>query len=230
MVIDHQREAEPLREVLNLLLHELNSLCHRHQSRTVTTNQDGNDEIGGAAAFRLCQLSDLAEWIEKQLEENPLDMKAIGQHQMELSSLLVGCGRKDLLPTLLCSLGTSEAASRQEVQAAPILSTIEQCSWGASDVLRLSSSQPHILHYLILQARDENAAQEAWRQLRQCEEYLSADILVHIILNSGFRGIVQDAWVLVRSRKDLTRRSLESLASSAPLPEIREQAQTLIEE
>lgn len=229
MVIDHQREAEPLREVLNLLLCELNTLCHRHQPRSTATDQNGSEEVGGAAAFRFNQLTNLAEWIEQKLEECPLDAKAICQRQMELSSLLVGCERKDLLPTLLSSLGISGGTSRPETQAAPILATIEQCSWGASDVLRLSSSQPHILHYLILQARDQSAAQEAWQQLKRHEGYLSSDILVHIILNSGFGEVIQDAWRLLRSKEDLTRRSLESLASDASLLSIREQAQALIE-
>lgn len=225
-----RREADTrLREVLLCILAELNVLCRRHQSQGEVTCVGKGAEVGGAAAFRFNQLTNLAEWVEQQLEECPLDAKAICQRQLELSSLLVECGKKDLLPTLLSSLGMSEGTPRQETQAAPILATIEQCSWGASDVLRLSSSQPHILHYLILQARDQSAAQEAWQQLKKHEEYLSSDILVHIILNSGFRGIVQDAWVLVRGKEDLTRRSLESLAKSAPLLEIREQAQTLIE-
>lgn len=228
MMIDHEREDQPLRKVLNLLLNELNSLCRRHQPEAETTQQNGGDEIGGAAAFRLRKLTDLAEWLERQMEEYPLDTKAIGQRQIELSSFLTGCGRRDLLPTLLRTLGAPEHDSMQASHA-PILSAIEQCSWGASDVLRLSSSQPHILHYLILQARNHDAAQEAWQQLKKHEEYLSADILVHIILNSGIREVVQDAWVLVRGREDLSRRHFESLARSAPFPQIREQAQSLIE-
>lgn len=228
MIIDHQREAEPLREVLNLLLCELNTLCHRHQPRSTATDQNGSEEVGGAAAFRLKQLIDLAEWLERQMEEYPLDTKAIGQRQMELSSFLTGCGMRDLLPTLLRALGAPENDSMQASHV-PILSTIEQCSWGASDVLHLSSSQPHILHYLILQARDQGVAQEAWQQLKKHEEYLSSDILVHIILNSGFGEVIQDAWRLLQSKEDLTRRSLESLASDAHLLSIREQAQALIE-
>lgn len=230
MTIDHEREDQPLRKVLSLLLSELNSLCQRHQPEMETTQQNEGDEIGGAAAFRLRQLTDLAEWLERQMEEYPLDTGAIGQRQVALSSFLSGCGRRDLLPTLLDALVLPEEGnSKQETRAAPILSNIEQCSWEASDVLRLSSSQPHILHYLILQARNHNAAQEAWQQLKKHEEYLSSDILVQIILNSGFREVVQDAWALVRGREDLSRRHFESLARSAPFPQIREQAHALIE-
>jgi hypothetical protein len=231
MVIDHQREAEPLREVLNLLLRELNDLCHRHQPESTTTHQDGGEEIHGAAAFRFSQFMDLAEWLERQLEESPLNLKAIRQRQMELSSFLVWCDRRDLLPPLLSTLGASEGkGSRQGTPAIPILSTIEQCLWGAADVLRLSSSQPHVLHYLLLRARDLNAAREAWNHLKKSEGYLTSDILVQIILNSGFGEVIQDAWKLLQSRDDLTRRNLELLVSSASLPQIREQARVLIEE
>ncbi|HAI98303.1 TPA: hypothetical protein DCL30_02020 [Candidatus Peribacteria bacterium] len=226
MLVDHQREAEPLREMLNVLLGELNILCHRHQLRGEESHEDESAEAGGAAAFRLRQFTDLAEWLERQLEESPLDTDAIRQRQVELSSFLIWCDRRDLLTPFLGALGV---APKQGIPDAPILSTIGQCSWGAADVLRLSSANPQILHYLILQARDQSAAQEAWRQLKQCEDYLSSDVLVHIILNSGFAPVIRDAWRLLQPREDLLRRSIESLAKSAPLLEIREQARSLIE-
>jgi hypothetical protein len=86
------------------------------------------------------------------------------------------------------------------------------------------------LHYLLLRARDLNAAREAWNHLKKSEGYLTSDILVQIILNSGFGEVIQDAWKLLQSRDDLTRRNLELLVSSASLPQIREQARVLIEE
>lgn len=227
--IEHQGADACFREVLLCILAELNVLCHRHQPQRDVACGD-ETEVGGAAAFRFNQFVGLAEWLERQMEEHPLDGDAIRRRQMELSSFLAWCDRKDLLSPLLSALSTSEEETTEHgAPAAPILSTIEHCAWGASDVLRLSSSQPHILHYLILQARHHDAAQEAWQQLKKHEEYLSADILIHIILNSGFREVVQDAWVLVRGREDLSRRHFESLARSAPFPQIREQAQSLIE-
>lgn len=228
--IEQQEADTRLREVLLHILSELNVLCHRHQSHGESSCKDESAEGGAAAAFRFNQFVGLAEWLERQLEDYPLDVDAIRGHQMELSSFLVWSDRKDLLSPLLSALSTSEKETTEHgAPAAPILSTIEHCAWGASDVLRLSSSQPHILHYLILQARDEQAAWEAWSRLRGCEEYLSSDVLTQIILNSGFRRVVEDVWKMLQGKEDLTRKNLESLAKCAPLLHIREQSAALIE-
>jgi hypothetical protein len=175
----------------------------------------------GPAALRLRQLSELALWLEESLKKPTLDKQAICVRQLELSSILVGSGKRDLMVRFLCALGKAPPGDEE-------VSTVLQIQRTNVQGTLTAPREPQHLHYLLMQAGDDEQAIQVWEQLAIHDAYLTPDILVQIILNCGHRNVIMQAWEKAADMLELERRHLQTLAIKAPLVEIRDLAQRLI--
>ncbi|MFA6523652.1 MAG: hypothetical protein WCS85_04775 [Candidatus Peribacteraceae bacterium] len=218
--IDQSEAVEPLREVLVALLVELNRLSGR---RTGASHDGAFRLTEGPAAFRVQQWNGLTTWLERQLEENPLHGEEIRRHQQEILSALRTAGQEGLVEAFNRIIGGTPDSGGSPPSV--IHGTVTQRARAVAAVL---NAPPQMLHMTLLQSPDESSALRTWEKLQEHEGYLSPDILVQIILNTGFREVILQAWNMLKGMVALERKHLNSLSTHAPLDAVRTEAQALI--